>query len=147
MVLESRQEPTRASQPPARASQKQFQVLRPANVTHVMVSSQSQPAPARASQSHPEAVRASRGQPEQSKLQADQDFIENVKNSLIWECFPQCFWRADQSQPGASQIQPEATGASQSQPKQARASQSKPEPARASKIQCKKFAFHSTQTV
>ena len=55
--------------------------------------------------------------------------------------------QADQSQPGASQIQPEATGASQSQPKQARASQSKPEPARASKIKCKKFAFHSTQTV
>ena len=55
--------------------------------------------------------------------------------------------RANQSQPGASQIQPEATGGSQSQPEQARASQSKPEPARASKIECKKFAFHSSQTV
>ena len=57
--------------------------------------------------------------------------------------------RANQSQAGASQIQPkpEAAGASQSQPKQARASQSKPEPARASKIQRKKFAFLYTQTV
>ena len=52
-----------------------------------------------------------------------------------------------ESRPEPAKRQPEATGASQIQPKQARASQSKPEPARAIKIECKKFAFHSTQTV
>ncbi len=63
---QSQPEPARRQLDPASASQKQAQVFRPANVTNVKVSSQSQPVLARASQSHPEAATASQNQPEQS---------------------------------------------------------------------------------
>ena len=90
MVLEIQQEPTRASQAPVRSSQSQPEAVsaslagkryaRNGFQSEPASPSQSQSEPVRASQSHPEAARASRSQPEQSKLQADQDFLENDKN-------------------------------------------------------------------